>query len=94
MIRKFIVIISVIGATILHLPPITHAQSDTRCFVETGYCIGGRIRAYWEKHGGVRIFGYPIGAQMDVPVEGIMRTVQYFERNRLEVHPEQAAPYD
>jgi len=94
MIRKLLVIISVIGATILHLPPITHAQSDNRCFAETGYCISGRIRAYWERHGGVRIFGYPIGAQMDVPVEGTLRTVQYFERNRLEVHPEHAAPYD
>ena len=40
----------------------THAQSSERCFRETGFCISGRIRAYWEKHGGLEIFGYPITA--------------------------------
>ncbi|MCG8350031.1 MAG: class F sortase, partial [Chloroflexales bacterium] len=47
------------------LPPgalATHVQSDQRCF-ETGYCISGPIREYWEQNGGLAIFGYPIGEQ-------------------------------
>jgi hypothetical protein len=32
--------------------------------------------------------------QVDVPIEGRMLTVQRFERNRLELHPENKAPYD
>jgi hypothetical protein len=39
------------------------AQSAERCFPETGICIGGRIRVYWEQNGGLPVFGFPISAQ-------------------------------
>jgi hypothetical protein len=42
----------------------------------------------------LRVFGLPIGAQVSVPIEGKMLTMQQFERNRLELHPNNAAPYD
>src|SRR5205085_6030295 len=39
---------------------------------------------YWRTHGGLPIFGYPIS---QVLTEGGLE-VQYFERNRFELHPE------
>jgi hypothetical protein len=70
------------------------AQSDERCFPETGHCIAGRIRAFWEQNGGLAVFGFPIGPQHAEQVEGQRLQVQQFERNRLELHPENARPYD
>lgn len=72
----------------------TAAQQNERCFAETGYCMSGRIREYWEQNGGLPVFGYPIGPQREELVEGIPYQVQWFERNRLELHPENARPYD
>lgn len=70
------------------------AQSGERCFPETGYCISGRFRAYWEQNGGLPVFGFPIGPQKEAYIEGRPLQVQWFERNRLELHPEYAPPYD
>jgi hypothetical protein len=61
------------------------AQSGQRCFAETGYCIGGPIRAYWEHNGGLPVFGYPIAEQRVETVEGRTLQVQWFERDRLEI---------
>jgi hypothetical protein len=69
-------------------PGATGAQSSERCFPETGYCIRGQVRDYWERNGGLAVFGYPIGAEIpNETVEGswVGRT-QWFERDRLEVH--------
>ena len=63
------------------------AAPDDRCFAETGFCIGGAIRAYWEGNGGLPVFGYPITAQRTETVEGAWTgPVQWFERDRLEDH--------
>ncbi len=70
------------------------APGGQRCFAETGFCIAGRIRAFWEQNGGLPIFGFPIGPQHEEMVEGKPYQSQWFERNRLELHPEQARPYD
>lgn len=70
------------------------AQTDQRCFPETGFCIAGRIRQFWEQNGGLPVFGYPITAQQEEAIEGQPFQVQWFERNRLELHPENARPYD
>jgi CSLREA domain-containing protein len=67
---------------------------DERCFPETGYCIVGRIREYWETNGGLPVFGYPIGPQQAEQVEAGIFQAQLFERNRMELHPENARPYD
>jgi hypothetical protein len=61
------------------------AQSGERCFPETGYCISGPIRAYWESNGGLPVFGYPITVQRTETVEGRTLQVQWFERDRLEI---------
>jgi hypothetical protein len=67
---------------------------DERCFAETGFCISGRIRTFWEQNGGLSVFGFPTSAQHQEQVEGHALQVQQFERNRLELHAENAPPYD
>lgn len=63
------------------------AQARTRCFPETGYCVSGPILDYWERNGGLAVFGYPITEQRTETVEGIWTgPVQWFERDRLEDH--------
>ena len=74
--------------------PSPQPPTDARCFPETNFCIAGRIRTYWEQNGGLPVFGYPIAAQTEALIEGRPFQVQRFERNRLELHPENAPPYD
>lgn len=76
------------------LPSLGNAQTDERCFAETSYCITGRIREFWEAQGGLPVFGYPITPQRTEMIEGQPFQVQWFERNRLELHPENPPPYD
>lgn len=78
----------------------TLAANDRRCFPEAAPairdCIEGGFRAYWEANGGLAVFGYPISAaQPEVNRDtGATYLTQYFERQRFEYHPENAAPYD
>jgi len=65
-------------------PGLASAQ-EQRCFSETGFCISGPIRGYWDKNGGLKIFGYPISDQHQETVEGRTIQVQWFERDRLEI---------
>ncbi len=59
-------------------------------FPETGHLLARDFRTYWQAHSGLLLFGYPIGEA--VTEDG--RLVQYFERARLELHPELAGtPY-
>jgi hypothetical protein len=76
--------------------PTPTAAADQQCFPETGQCIGGTIRAYWHAHGGLPVFGYPISPVRDEVNRDTGQTylTQWFERNRLERHPENAVPYD
>jgi hypothetical protein len=59
-------------------------------FPETGHSVGGEFLTFWQQHGGLATFGYPITEAFEE--DG--RTVQYFERQRFELHPENAAPYN
>jgi sortase (surface protein transpeptidase) len=70
------------------------AQADRRCFRQTGYCIAGRLREYWEQNGGLSVFGFPITPEQNERVEGRPVRAQWFERARFELHPENAPPYD
>ncbi|MBM4376647.1 MAG: hypothetical protein FJ095_16305 [Deltaproteobacteria bacterium] len=67
----------------------------------TGHYVCGKLLASWKSHGvddaslsvrdrSIRLFGYPISP----PVAYQGRTVQWFERARLELHPENKAPFD
>src|SRR5262249_43538003 len=79
-------------------------RSDTPCkavakprdtgvdyFAETKHTIRGTIKTYFYKYGGVKQFGFPLSEEFveqskDDPSKSY--TVQYFERQRFELHPE------
>jgi hypothetical protein len=66
-------------------------STNTRVFFpETQHALGGAFYQYWRQNGGLPIFGYPISEEMQEvsPTDGKTYTVQYFERNRFEYHPE------
>lgn len=52
------------------------------------------FRTFWENNGGVSVFGYPISEQFQEvnQADGQTYWVQYFERQRMEWHPEIADP--
>ena len=57
---------------------------------ETHHNLSGPIAVYWQRNGGVPVFGYPLSEAFveTNPSDGKQYLVQYFERNRLEYHPE------
>jgi hypothetical protein len=83
--RLFLLIPLALLALAAAAPVATQAQ-DARCFPETGLCISGPIRAYWERNGGLPVFGFPITPLQTETIEGWTGPVQWFERDRLEDH--------
>jgi hypothetical protein len=67
---------------------------NCRFFPETNHQVCGRMLEYWDQNGGLPVFGFPIAEQVTEQVEGQTVQAQLFERNRLELHPENARPYD
>jgi subtilisin family serine protease len=63
-------------------------------FPETGHRVGEPFLSYWQRNGGLEVLGLPISEAFVMADEsGATYTVQYFERHRLEFHPEQPEPY-
>ena len=94
--RRLISLLLVLGVLVsgLQAPPVGAATVE-RCFAESNYCIQGRFLAYWEANGGLDRNGFPVSAERQETLEdGNTYTVQYFERLRLEYHPENPPPYD
>jgi hypothetical protein len=60
-----------------------------RTFAETAHTLRGVFHRYWEANGGLAVFGYPLTEEFAEvnPADGQTYTVQYFERNRFELHP-------
>jgi hypothetical protein len=68
-----------------------------RYFPETRHRLGGAFLTFWDAHSGLTNFGYPLSEEVREvsPLDGRTYTVQYFERGRLEYHPENAgSPYE
>jgi len=65
-------------------------------FQDTKHTVSGKILETWNKFGGLQQFGFPVSEQFKEisATDGKTYDVQYFERNRFELHPEKAAPYD
>jgi polysaccharide biosynthesis protein PslG len=93
MLRRCIPMLTLL-CLLLAAAPSAAAQGDQRCSPETNQCISGRIRQFWEQNGGLPVFGYPTGPQSEIQIEGKPFQAQLFERNRLELHPENQRPYD
>lgn len=62
---------------------------QTRTFAETGQTIRGDFLRFFDRYGGVERLGYPLTKEL--VVEGWR--VQYFEKGRLEYHPENEPTY-
>jgi hypothetical protein len=76
-------------------PRVDKAGPGCRYFAETGHSLCGQFLTYWSKNGGLERFGYPISEQFVEDLPTYSGTVQYFERRRLEIHPENAGtPYE
>jgi hypothetical protein len=88
--RRFIttfVLAIFFAGTFLAAQPAGAAPANERCFKETGFCISGAIRSYWEQNGGLQVFGYPIRpVVIETNNDGWTGPTQWFERDRLEDH--------
>ncbi len=89
----------VVGGGTPDVPPTaelyTPPAGSVACFAETGRCVSGRFLDYWVANGGLARNGYPLtDERRELLEDGNEYTVQYFERVRLEYHPENAPPYD
>jgi hypothetical protein len=74
--------------------PLPVAAAE-QCFPQTGQCVSGRFLDHWLARGGLAINGYPLTEPRTETLEdGRQYTVQWFERVRLELHPENPPPYD
>lgn len=66
-------------------------------FSQTGHNLGGSFEDYWTRNGGLAVFGFPrTEAFQELNRDtGQVFTVQYFERQRYEYHPEnKGTPYE
>jgi hypothetical protein len=71
-------------------PHAAQNDANTTFFPQTGHSIRFGFRAFWLNNGGLPIFGYPVSEEFSEisPDDGKEYTVQYFERVKLEYHPE------
>lgn len=84
-----------LALALLVLVPPRSAAALTLCFRETGQCIADPLGAYWQANGALPVFGFPattLAPEMNGDAAPYL--TQWFERHRLEIHPEHAAPYD
>lgn len=82
------IVLGLLGVELHGKEPAVSAppSDDRRYFPETGHTLGGRFRDFWEQHGGLAQFGLPLSEEV---LDGNLK-VQWFERARLEYHPDLA----
>ncbi|NLE44353.1 MAG: hypothetical protein GX620_06495 [Chloroflexi bacterium] len=72
----------------------TNAQApdgDCTLFAETGHLVCDDFKEFFFTRGGTEVFGFPRTTYYQDPKSG--RWVQYFQRARMEWHPENPPPY-
>lgn len=76
--------------------PTPASNPNVVYFPQTGHTVSFGFLHYFQTHGGVDVFGYPISQELpERGVDGRMGTVQYFQRARFEYHSEFAGtPYE
>ncbi|HEX6290977.1 MAG TPA: hypothetical protein VFZ66_17460, partial [Herpetosiphonaceae bacterium] len=84
------------GLDILRLDSTRLGPAERRCFSETGQCISGPFLEFWKQNGGLAVFGFPVTRQRHEPTRdlGHVYPVQWFERNRFELHGAVVYPDD
>lgn len=75
--------------------PVAAAPAGATFFPQTGHSLGGAFLRFWQNNGGLATFGYPISESFSErnDQDGKTYTVQYFERARFELHPDQPPRY-
>jgi predicted AlkP superfamily pyrophosphatase or phosphodiesterase len=74
----------------LPLPNTGPDNAPSVLFPATGFSLSGPLLSFWNVNGGLPVFGYPIDSERQASGQ----IFQWFERNRLELHPENASPYN
>jgi hypothetical protein len=76
-------------------PPGGPLPGDRAYFQPTGHNLAGRFKQYWDRRGGLAVYGYPVSEEFaeTSPIDGKSYTVQYFERARFEYHPDAPPDY-
>ena len=71
-------------------PKPASATIAAQWFEATRHNLSPPFLTYWNANNGLDVFGYPRSEQFDEQnqADGKTYTVQYFERNRIEHHPE------
>src|SRR3954469_13199318 len=96
--RRFNIWLVLLLALSFYRPtPVSAAADDSQYFPETGKTISGKFLQYWKANGGLATYGFPITDAKDEvdPETGKTFLTQWFERNRFELHPENAGtPYE
>jgi uncharacterized protein YkwD len=72
-------------AQFARVAPFATTSSDAY-FSQTGHSLAEPFLSYWKANGAIQLFGYPISEPLTQ--DGL--TVQWFERARMEYHPELA----
>ncbi len=78
------------------IPDVAPNAPSTLYFPQTKHALGGSFLKYWTNTGGLTRFGFPVTEEVSIKDNtGKQVTVQFFERVRLEYHPENAGtPYE
>ena len=92
-----LIVLVALSFALLAVAPARAQDPGPLCFRDVpgiGSCISERFQEYWQENGGLPIFGYPLTSEFQQRTSEGTFTVQYFERQRFESHPENARPYD
>ena len=84
------------GASSTRRSPRSRAPTRAPTSPQTKHTLSAEFLQYWQANGGLAVFGYPISEpfQEVSKDDGKSYLVQYFERNRFELHPENQYPYN
>jgi len=90
MTRRALFVLTLIWLLCQWQPMSARAQSNSRYFRPSGHNVQAAFLDYFDTHGGVDRFGYPLTEQFH-DARGVL--VQYFQRALMEYQPNNAAPY-
>jgi N-acetylneuraminic acid mutarotase len=92
---RYQILLGQFGRSIHPDDPAVPQRPGAAYFTETGHNLEGGFLTYWNEQGGLDQFGFPISEVFSETLEdGKTYQVQYFERARFELHPENRPPFD
>jgi hypothetical protein len=87
--RRILVIVAIVSLLVLNAGNVLAQSDDARFFAQTGHWVTGDFYQFYKNVADPElVFGYPITEAFRDARFG--RTVQYFQRARLELYPENA----